>query len=196
MRGLIVVVVMLVVVAAGSQQRVAAEPAHNVRGIHMLAPASPEEAATHLGWAQLLVGNEGYVTQPYSAVSAASAGPTPEAVHFVERAYALGLTPIVKLQGSFSNQTGCDPSPQEGWSRPVLDQPASAGQRYRAESAGYRTFVAGLPLAAGRSLYVEVGNEPNLHYMWGGAATRSSTPGSSLRSQPRSARSAMTGSES
>src|SRR5215212_9133057 len=151
MRGLIVLVALLLAVAADPQQHIAPELARNVRGIHTLAGASPEEAATHLGWAQLLVGHDGYVTQPFSAVGAARDGPTPEAVHFVERAYAHGLTPIVKLQGGFSNQTGCDPSPQEGWSRPVPDQPGSPSPRYGAEAAGYRTFVAGLPLAAGRS---------------------------------------------
>lgn len=85
---------------------------------------------------------------------------------FAERAYALGLTPILTLRGPFANRTGCDTSTGEGWSPPVPDEDG----RYRAEAEGYRAFVAGLPRAEGRPLYVEVGNEPNLDYMWGGRA--------------------------
>lgn len=141
----------------------------NVRGIHMLAPSSQPEIAMQLHWARLLAGSGGFVTQPFSGIDRTTTSPSDEARTFVAEAYARELNPIVRLQGLFSNQTGCAIASREGWLRPEPD--VSTGElSYRSEAEGYRRFVEGLPRVDGRSLYIQVGNEPNLHYMWGGRA--------------------------
>jgi Carboxypeptidase regulatory-like domain len=164
-----VLIVLFLFVPDVRRAAVSADLAPNVRGIHTLVGQSAAEQARQLGWARHLVSEGGYVAQPFSPVDRSTAGPSDQAVAFVERAYALGLNPIITLQGAFANQTGCDPSPRGGWERPVPDEP-NEGNRYHAEAGGYRDFVAGLARTEGRTLYVEVGNEPNLNYMWGGQA--------------------------
>lgn len=156
----------------GSVKRVSTAAAgRNVRGIHTLARDSVEEIEKHVAWAELIAGPGGHVTQPFSPVDRTTAGPTPEAVHFVRQAYERGLNPIVRLQGDFLNETGCNTAGQTGWLEPVPDAPVeSEPTAYREEAEGYRRFVGGLPLDNERTLYVQLGNEPNLHYMWGGRA--------------------------
>ena len=162
------VTVLIVLVLLTTQAALAAQEAargRNVRGIHTLA-ASRTAIDDQLAWARSLVGAGGYVTQPFLGIEGATAGPSPDAVYFVEQAYARELTPILVLQGRFVNRDGCNASGYVGWLKPTPD--ADGG--YRAEAEGYRRFVAGLPLAERRTLYVQIGNEPNLNEMWGGAA--------------------------
>ncbi|MCC6175823.1 MAG: carboxypeptidase regulatory-like domain-containing protein [Chloroflexi bacterium] len=139
---------------------------HNVRGIHTLA-ASRAAIDAQLAWAGRLIGAGGAVTQPFLGLGPNSPGPTPDAVYFVEQAYVRDLDPILVLQGRFVNRDGCNPSDYTGWLAPMPDRPDGP---YSTEAEGYRRFVAGLPRVDGRTLYVQVGNEPNLHEMWGGAA--------------------------
>jgi hypothetical protein len=148
----------------------AAQPsARNVYGIQtLLTPDTRSKLQLQLDWARLLVGDNGHVTQPFFPVTGSTEGPTPEAVAFVDQAYASGLNPIVRLQGEFANGTPCDPSRLRGWLQPVPD--AGSGE-YTDEAAAYQRFVSGLPRVDGRTLYVQVWNEPNLHYMWGGSAS-------------------------
>lgn len=158
-------------VTAPSQAQPAAR---NIRGIHTLA-ASRRVMDDQLAWASSLVGAGGHVTQPFLGLGAATEGPSPDAVYFVEQAYARGLDPILVLEGRFVNRDGCNPTEYVGWLKPARD-PTDDGSRvtsgsYRAEAEGYRRFIAGLPRAEGRTLYVQVWNEPNLHEMWGGAAS-------------------------
>jgi hypothetical protein len=147
----------------------------NVRGIHTLA-ASSKAIDEQLRWAANLVGPGGAVTQPFLGIDAQTAGPSSDAVAYVEQAYEHQLDPILVLQGRYVNRDGCNASGYVGWLAPVPDGPASPanadgqGGTYRQEAEGYRRFVEGLPRVDGRTLSVQIGNEPNLHEMWGGAA--------------------------
>lgn len=171
MRSVLVASAMAVVLAISPHLASLPHPAErNVRGIHTLVHSSPEEIARHLDWALMISGPGGHVTQPFSPVDWDTTGPSPEAVTFVHQAYARGLNPIIRLQGPYSNQTGCDPSPQGGWPKPIPDLTESDPPTYRHEADGYMRFVSGLPRADGRTLYIQVANEPNLHFMWGGQA--------------------------
>lgn len=149
----------------GAQQ--AERNVRQIKGIHTLA-ASRRDMDAQLTWARALVGAGGYVTQPFLGIDAATAGPSPDATYFVEQAYARELDPILVLQGRFVNRDGCNSSGYVGWLAPTPDDP---GGGYAGEARGYAAFVAGLPRADGRTLYVQVGNEPNLHEMWGGASS-------------------------
>lgn len=139
----------------------------NVRGIHTLA-ATRDAIDAQLRWAERLVGAGGHVTQPFLGINRATPGPSADAVYFVEQAYTRQLDPILVLQSRYVNRDGCNPSGYVGWLKP---EPDDGGLTYHAEAEAYRRFVAGLPRTDGRALYVQVGNEPNLHEMWGGAAS-------------------------
>jgi len=160
-----VLLLMLVLSLAVPPAPLAAQATRNVRGIHTLA-ASRSAIDDQLAWAQHLVGQGGAVTQPFLGINSATIGPSADAVYFVEQAYARDLDPILVLEGRFVNRDGCNPTEYVGWLKPTPDPDGA----YLAEAEGYRRFVAGLPLLEGRTLYVEIGNEPNLHEMWGGAA--------------------------
>jgi Carboxypeptidase regulatory-like domain len=162
--------VLLLLVAPSSPPGRAVTAAGNVRGIHTLAD-SRSSIDDQLTWARSLVGAGGHVTQPFFGLDRTTQGPTPDAEYFVEQAYARGLDPILVLQGHFADRTGCNASGFVGWLKPAPDAPDEPGASYAAEAAGYRRFVAGLPRVDGRTLYVQVGNEPNLHDIWGGAAS-------------------------
>ncbi len=156
---------LLLLIAPSVRVEQATAAPRNVRGIHTLAD-SPSTADAQLTWARSLVGADGHVTQPFSGIDSTTLGPTPTAAYFVEQAYARGLDPILVLQGHFTSRSGCDPSGPEGWRQPTPDV---SGGSYTAVAEGYRRFVAELPRVDGRTLYIQVGNEPNLHYMWGAA---------------------------
>jgi hypothetical protein len=141
----------------------------NIRGIHTLARESSEEIERQLTWALPIVGPGGYVTQPFSSVGRDSDGPSMAAVEFVEQAYARELYPIVRLQGAHASATGCNPLPYSGWLAPEADDDGEL-LSYLAEAEGYKRFVEGLPRLENRPLYVQIGNEPNLRFMWGGQA--------------------------
>jgi hypothetical protein len=142
-------------------------PARNIRGIHTLA-ASRQAIDDQLTWASTLVGAGGYVTQPFLGINADTVGPSADAVYFVEQAYARNLDPILVLQGQFVNRDGCNSTGYVGWLPPTPDED---GASYQREAGGYARFVAGLPRTDGRTLYVQVANEPNLHEMWGRVAS-------------------------
>lgn len=137
-----------------------------MRGIHTLA-ASRQAIHDQLAWADAIVGAGGHVTQPFLGIGAATTGPSPDAVAYVEGAYARQLDPILVLQGRYVNRDGCNSTGYVGWLAPVPDD---EGGRYRLEAAGYARFVAGLPRVAGRTLLIQIANEPNLNEMWGGAS--------------------------
>src|SRR5256885_1949388 len=92
----------------------------NVRGIHTLA-ANRAAIDDQLAWAQHLVGAGGYVTQPFLGIDSSTTGPSPDAVYFVEQAYAFGLDPILILQGRFVNHDGCNGTGYVGWLKPTPD---------------------------------------------------------------------------
>jgi hypothetical protein len=169
-RCLITLVVLLLLIGPSSAWGQAAIAPRNMRGIHMLAD-SPSTIEAQLTWARSLVGAGGHVTQPFFGLDGGTAGPGPEAEYFVARAYAHGLDPILVLEGHFASQTGCNASGFEGWLKPTPDHPDGSSLSYAVEADGYRRFVAGLPRVDGRTLYIQLGNEPNLHYQWGGAVS-------------------------
>jgi hypothetical protein len=146
----------------------------NVRGIHTLA-ASRAAIDAQLQWAEQLIGPGGAVTQPFLGIVAQTREATADAVAYVEQAYARQLDPILVLQGRYVNRDGCNATGYVGWLAPIPDDadgpdgPAEPSG-YLQEAEGYRRFVAGLPRMDGRTLSVQIGNEPNLHEMWGGAA--------------------------
>ena len=144
----------------------AAQTPRNVRGIHTLA-ASRAAIDDQLSWAQHLVRPNGHVTQPFLGIGIETAGPQPDAVYYLEQAYERQLDPILVLQGRFVNRDGCNSTGYVGWLAPVPDGPAGT---YQQEAEAYRRFVEGLPRTDGRTLSVQIGNEPNLHEMWGGGA--------------------------
>lgn len=167
-----VMTAMLVLLGAASlpartASHAAAPAAANIRGIHTLAASRPA-IDDQLAWARALVGAGGFVTQPFLGIGPDTAAPSADAVYFVEQAYARDLTPILVLQGRYLNRDGCNVDGYVGWLAPTPD---ADGLGFGAEAAGYARFVAGLPRTTGRPLYVQVGNEPNLHEMWGGAAS-------------------------
>jgi hypothetical protein len=150
--------------------RSATSASRNVQGIHVLTPDSLEGTRTQLGWARLLVGPGGYVTQPFSVGRTAEEPPLQSAGPFVEQAYAGGLNPILMLQSEFANRTACNESGVEGWLKPAPDPPGASDAGYSQAAEAYQRFVAALPRMDDRTLYVQIGNEPNLDEMWGGAA--------------------------
>jgi hypothetical protein len=156
----------LLLLALPTSHLAASAQGANIRGIHTLA-ADRQAAMDQLSWASALVGSGGHVTQPFLDVGADTAGPTADAVAYVKEAYARQLDPILVLQGRFLNRDGCNASGYVGWLAPAPDP---GTDRYFAEAAGYARFVAGLPRQDGRTLSIQVGNEPNLHEMWGGSA--------------------------
>ncbi len=158
---------LLLTPASGPPPALAQLAARNIRGIHTLA-ASRQAIDDQLTWARTLVGGGGYVTQPFLGINADTPGPSADAVYFVEQAYARQLDPILVLQGQYVNRDGCNTTGYVGWLRPTPDDD---GASYRREAEGYARFVAGLPRVDGRTLYVQIANEPNLHEMWGGAAS-------------------------
>src|SRR4051794_14978776 len=117
----------------------AAQPLRNVRGIHTLA-ASRSAIDDQLTWARTLVGPNGYVTQPFQDIDSTTAGPSADAVYFVQQAYARDLDPILVLQSRYVNRDGCNPTEYVGWLKPTPDEDG----RYLTEADGYRRFVAGL----------------------------------------------------
>jgi len=168
---IVTIVLALLLVAApapgvGGRQQ-AERDGRTIRGIHTLA-ASRRDMDAQLAWASALIGPGGYVTQPFLGIDAATSGPSPDATYFVEQAYARRLDPILVLQGRFVNKDGCNATGYVGWLAPTPDGPEGG---YQGEARGYAAFVTGLPRSEGRTLYVQVGNEPNLHEMWGGEAS-------------------------
>jgi hypothetical protein len=148
---------------------VAQDGPRNVRGIHTLA-ASTRAIDAQLRWAANLVGPGGAVTQPFLGIDAQTAGPSADAVTYVQQSYEHQLDPILVLQGRYVNRDGCNATGYVGWLAPVPDDPATPEPTYHQEAEGYRRFVEGLPRVDGRTLAVQIGNEPNLHEMWGGTA--------------------------
>ncbi|MGE3272103.1 MAG: carboxypeptidase-like regulatory domain-containing protein, partial [Chloroflexota bacterium] len=157
----------LVGFAPTAQDGRAHQTGRNLRGIHTLA-ASRKAMDDQLAWAEALVGPGGHVTQPILGLGAGTAGPSDDAIYYVEQAYRRRLDPILVLQSRYVNRDGCNATGYVGWLPP---SPDAGGTSYQAEAEAYARVVAGLPRQDGRLLYVQIGNEPNLNEMWGGAAS-------------------------
>ncbi len=73
---------------------------------------------------------------------------------FVNEAYDRGLDVILRVQGRYTGAF---------WEPP----PAEGAPPYRVIANRYRDFVAAMPRRDGRTLYIQVWNEPNLREEWG-----------------------------
>jgi uncharacterized repeat protein (TIGR01451 family) len=107
-----------------------------------------------------LVGPGGHVTQLLYPVTASTNGPSACWVHFVEAAYDRTLVPIVRLQGEWGG---------DFWLKP---EPDGLGH-YDTVAQAYKKVVEGLPRRDGRTLYVEIWNEPDVSLEWSGEPSAS-----------------------
>ncbi len=110
-----------------------------------------------LDQAKQLASNGGWVRQMFYGITAATGGPQPCWVDFVNGAYDRTLKPVVRLGGTRNNGF---------WDKPLPDSPGN----YASVAQGLLRVVANLPRRTGYQLYVEVWNEPNLNVEWSNAA--------------------------
>ncbi len=130
----------------------------NIRGINTFVQDHCDDAglvAWQLDRARDLVGEGGVVKQLVMSIDL-DTWATPRCwVDFVWGAYQRGLDPVLRLQGKRSGGVWLPPDPRGPY--PYADI-----------AARYRAFVAGLPRVDGRTLYIQVWNEPNRREEWGG----------------------------
>ncbi len=112
-----------------------------------------------LDWARALGGPGSYVKELLYPITPATAGPQQSWIDFVSAAYARDLIPVLRLQGVYSPEA-------VHWEKPPVDKDGS----YRSIAAAFQQVVAGLPRRPGQPLYIEIWNEPNLDFEWGGAS--------------------------
>jgi hypothetical protein len=105
--------------------------------------------------ARELAGPGAHVKQLLHGITAATPGPLPCWVQFVDAAYNRDLIPVLRLEGEYSGSS---------WVKPQPDPDGG----YTSIAAAFKRVVAGLPLHEGKPLYVEVWNEPNLGLEWSG----------------------------
>ncbi|MFQ5575479.1 MAG: YncE family protein [Anaerolineae bacterium] len=147
----------------GSFDLPAATVPNNPFGVHTFAQdlCAVQFVDLQLNQALTLAGQGGYVTELFYPIDAATPGPSACAVYFVNRAYDLGLVPIVRLQGHFVQ---VNPN-LSWWQKP---DPGPNGD-YAAVAAAFARYTAGLPRRDGHLLYVTIWNEPNVWVEWSGA---------------------------
>lgn len=136
------------------------ERSENFYGIHtMLQPSGDVEQ--HLDWARSLVGPGGYVKQMFYNITRHTNGPISFWLNYVRAAYERDLIPIIRLHGRFGDGHSYAPETDDG-------EPAEGPEDYSQIAAAIKSVVTSLPRKAGRPLYIEVWNEPNLDNEWGG----------------------------
>jgi uncharacterized repeat protein (TIGR01451 family) len=99
-----------------------------------------------------VAGPGAYVKQLLYRIDTGTHGPEDCWKYFVQRCYDLGLVPVVRLGTDLEGSNWRKPEP------------------YAEMAQAFKHVVAGLPRSDGHTLYVEIGNEPNLNLEWGGAA--------------------------
>ncbi len=130
----------------------------NMRGINTFVQDHCEDAGLvnwQLDKARELVGEGGVVKQLVMSIDVDTWTIPSCWVDFVWGAYHRGLDPVLRLQGKRSGDVWLPPDPRGAYP-------------YAEIAARYRAFVAGLPRVDGRTLYVQVWNEPNRREEWGG----------------------------
>ncbi len=128
-------------------------------GIHTFVQRKSGDSAYityQLGKSQELMGSGAYVTQLLDWVDTSWPGPPDWIRDFVNKAYDRGLTPVIRL--------ACGKG--QYWYKPEPDADGS----YTTWAATVQRVVAGLPRRDGRTLYIQLWNEPNLHEEWSGQA--------------------------
>lgn len=124
----------------------------NFFGIHTLIyPA--DDMKMHMGWAQHLVGEGGYVKERFEPVTKDTKGAASQWVQFLKECYDRNLVPIVKIGGIYENDFTYKPE-------------ATAPGDYSELAAAIKRVVEQLPLKKGVPLYIELFNEPNLKREW------------------------------
>lgn len=130
----------------------------NIRGINTFLQDHCQDAGL-MNWqldrARDLVGPGGVVKQVVFPVTLETRSVPRCWVDFVWGAYERGLDPILRLQGAHNGAFWETPDPRGAYA-------------YAEIAARYRDFVAGLPRVDGRTLYIQVWNEPNRRQEWGG----------------------------
>ncbi len=134
--------------------------AGNFFGINTFAQEHWQDASlprNHVAWAHDLIGDNGTIKQLFSPVTLQTTALPSEWANFIWDAYNHHNDVIVRFGGKRGGGYWYKPE-RNGW--PPYSEIA---QRYRA-------FVAGLPRVDGRTLYIQVGNEPNLNMEWSNQA--------------------------
>lgn len=105
--------------------------------------------------AREILGWHGYVKQLFHGINLDIAAPRDCWVYFVNQAYDRGLQPVIRLQGGITNGN---------WDKPHADSPGD----YARIADAYRRVVGQLPRRDNFKLYIQIWNEPNLNFEWGG----------------------------
>ncbi len=115
---------------------------------------------TYINWqldrSKEMLGWHGYVKQLMSGINLNTTGPEQCWIDFVNGAYDRGLQPVIRLQGTRSGDV---------WDKPYADGPGN----YTSMAERFKWVVQNLPRRDGFKLYVQIWNEPNLNFEWGGA---------------------------
>lgn len=111
-----------------------------------------------LDWARALGGPGSYVKELLYPITPSTQGPQQSWTDFVTAAYARDLIPVLRLQGVYNPKA-------TRWEKPPVDKNGG----YSSIAEAFKRVVAGLPRRSGHPLYVEIWNEPNLDFEWGGA---------------------------
>ncbi len=119
-----------------------------------------ENIRKQLDWAKAIVGDNGYVVELFYPITKDTTGPKQSWIDFVNEAYARNLDPIIRFQGTRTGDT---------WDKPEPDSPRP-GAGYTQIADAWKRVVEGLPRVDGRTLWIQVWNEPNLANEWGGQA--------------------------
>ncbi len=115
---------------------------------------------TYINWqldrSKEMLGWHGYVKQLMSGIDLSTTTAEPCWIDFVNGAYDRGLQPVVRLQGGRVGDI---------WEKPYADGPGN----YSSIAERFKWVVQNLPRRDGFKLYVQIWNEPNLNFEWGGA---------------------------
>ena len=113
--------------------------------------------AWQLDHVRSLMGSGAWVKQLFYGITAATTAPQPCWIDYVNAAYDRDLKPVIRLEGIHGNSF---------WYKPQPDGPGN----YTSIAQAFARVAAQLPRRAGRTLTIQLWNEPNLNLEWGGAA--------------------------
>lgn len=126
----------------------------NFFGIHtMIYPE--DDMKQHMDWAEHLIGKGGFVKERFEPITRNTKGPASQWIAFLMECYERDLIPVVKIGGAFEGHR---------WAGPEATGPND----YSELAAAVKRVFEQLPLKKGVPIYVEVFNEPNLRFEWGG----------------------------
>ncbi len=142
-----------------SGNAVAAQRSNSVFGINTFVQDNCQ--SSYITWqldrTRELMGSGAWAKQLFHGISNSSGGASSCWIEFVNGAYDRELNVAIRLAGQ---QCG------DNWCKPVAD---STGN-YASSAAAFARVIASLPRRDGRTMFVQIGNEPNLNIEWGGSA--------------------------